>query len=336
MSDDAGRRPRGPGATRGPGDAREPATLGEAALEAITRASPPARVAGGPGRPSAGERAGAQPRSRFTGGCAGRRGVPGSRRAVDGHPAEGRHPLRRPCLARPSGLPAAGPGVPDHGADHHRGGGVLRRRLAHRGAGPFAAGVLTSALAPTNTLPGNPAALKHAFDTAGRAWPRGPQPARRRADQPRHAPAGGHPAVPGRRELGATPGKVVFRNEVVESSSTPRSRPRCTRCPAGGVVADQPFLHPRPRPGPQLPGVRGRPGNPGLRHELAQPRPWAGALGPGHLRGALLEAMDAVGEISGSDRIGTIGLCSGGQLLAATLALLARGATTGSRTPASG
>src|SRR5262249_14623018 len=38
---------------------------------------------------------------------------------------------------------------------------------------------------------------------------------------------------------------------------------------------------------------------------------------------ALLEAMDAVREISGSDQLGTIGLCAGGQLLAGTLAILA-------------
>jgi polyhydroxyalkanoate synthase len=38
---------------------------------------------------------------------------------------------------------------------------------------------------------------------------------------------------------------------------------------------------------------------------------------------ALLEAMDAVREISGSERIGTAGLCAGGQLLAATLSCLA-------------
>ena len=38
---------------------------------------------------------------------------------------------------------------------------------------------------------------------------------------------------------------------------------------------------------------------------------------------ALLQATDAVQEISGSDTIGTIGLCAGGQLLAATMGYLA-------------
>jgi polyhydroxyalkanoate synthase len=37
----------------------------------------------------------------------------------------------------------------------------------------LAAGILVSALAPTNTLWGNPAALKHAFDTGGASLERG-------------------------------------------------------------------------------------------------------------------------------------------------------------------
>ena len=52
--------------------------------------------------------------------------------------------------------------------------------LAADGANPrraeqarFATGILTSALAPTNFLPTNPAALKHAFTTGGRSLLRG-------------------------------------------------------------------------------------------------------------------------------------------------------------------
>ena len=37
----------------------------------------------------------------------------------------------------------------------------------------FAVSALTSALSPTNTLPGNPAVLKHALDTGEAAWWRG-------------------------------------------------------------------------------------------------------------------------------------------------------------------
>ena len=106
--------------------------------------------------------------------------------------------------------------------------------------------MLTSALAPANTLPGNPAALRHAVGTGGHSLLRGdPQPARRRAcGPPWPSQADTRPFRLG-ANLGATPGAVVFRNAA-----------------------------------------------------------------------AMAEAMDAVVAITGSARIGTMGLCAGGQLLA--------------------
>ncbi len=53
----------------------------------------------------------------------------------------------------------------------------------------FAVGVLSSSIAPTNFLPGNPAALKVAFDTMGRSLVRG---ARNFVDDARHN--GGFPS----------------------------------------------------------------------------------------------------------------------------------------------
>lgn len=91
----------------------------------------------------------------------------------------------------------------------------------------LAASLLTSALAPTNTLPGNPAALRHAVDTGGHSLLRG---ARNLLADVR---AGRR--VPGQADtrrfrlggnLGATPGAVVFRNDVLEliqySPATPQ------------------------------------------------------------------------------------------------------------------
>ena len=81
----------------------------------------------------------------------------------------------------------------------------------------FLAGVLTSAMAPTNVLAGNPAAMKHAVTTGGASLLRG---ARNLAtDLVRN---GGMPAQikPGTYRVGenlaVTPGAVVFRNEIVE------------------------------------------------------------------------------------------------------------------------
>jgi len=81
----------------------------------------------------------------------------------------------------------------------------------------FAVGALTSALAPTNTLPGNPAALKRAFDTAGLSLARSLRQFVRDVRT-----NGGLPAQTDRsaftvgESLAVTTGAVVDRDEVAE------------------------------------------------------------------------------------------------------------------------
>ena len=81
----------------------------------------------------------------------------------------------------------------------------------------FSVNALVSALAPTNTLPGNPAALKRAFETGGRSVVRG---LGHLVDDVRHN--GGMPTQTDRtaftvgRDLGVTPGTVVYRDDVLE------------------------------------------------------------------------------------------------------------------------
>src|SRR5207253_7861151 len=81
----------------------------------------------------------------------------------------------------------------------------------------FLAGLLTSALAPTNTLVGNPPALKRVFETAGASLVSG---ARNFVRDIRHN--GGMPSQVDRtaftvgKDLAATPGAVVYRDEVCE------------------------------------------------------------------------------------------------------------------------
>jgi polyhydroxyalkanoate synthase len=81
----------------------------------------------------------------------------------------------------------------------------------------FVAAVLTSTLAPTNTLPGNPAALKRAFETGGASLARG---ARRWLSDVRHNR--GMPQQVDRgalrvgEDLAVTPGAVVYRDDVLE------------------------------------------------------------------------------------------------------------------------
>jgi polyhydroxyalkanoate synthase len=81
----------------------------------------------------------------------------------------------------------------------------------------YASTLLIDALAPTNTLLGNPAAIKRAFDTAGLSLFRG---ARNFLEDVRRN--GAMPSMVDRRrfrvgqELAVTPGAVVYRDEVME------------------------------------------------------------------------------------------------------------------------
>jgi polyhydroxyalkanoate synthase subunit PhaC len=95
----------------------------------------------------------------------------------------------------------------------------------------FAVNALSSALSPTNTLVGNPAAIKRAFDTGGRSVLRG-----LRNLVGDVLTNGGMPTQTDRsaftvgRDLGVTPGSVVYRDDVMEliqyQPATPQVRER--------------------------------------------------------------------------------------------------------------
>jgi polyhydroxyalkanoate synthase len=189
----------------------------------------------------------------------------------------------------------------------------------------FAAGVVTSALAPTNTLPGNPAALKRAFDTGGASLARGARNLLADVRDGRRTPR----QVDARsfrlgENIGATPGAVVFRNEVVEiiqySPATEQVRTipllivwsLVNRFYILDLAPGRSFIEYAVSQGIEVFVTSWR--NPGRAQAGWDLDTYAAALA---------EAMDAVAEISGSDRVGTMGLCSGGQLLAALLAHLA-------------
>ena len=81
----------------------------------------------------------------------------------------------------------------------------------------FVLNAYPSALAPTNTLLGNPAALKRAFDTGGRRLLR--RLGHMLHDIPDNRgvpPPGDPPALTLGEELGGTPGEVVPPGEVIE------------------------------------------------------------------------------------------------------------------------
>lgn len=188
----------------------------------------------------------------------------------------------------------------------------------------FAAGILASGLAPTNTLLGNPTALKHAFDTGGRSLVRG---ARNLLADARHGrlprQVDSSPFRVG-ETVAVTPGQVVFRNEVVEviqytpTTPTVRSVPLLivwsviNRHYILDLAKDRSFVEYALSRGLQVFVTSWR--NPGPEHADWDLDTYAQAL---------VDATDAVRQITGSTTVGTVGLCSGGQLLAATAAHLA-------------
>ena len=188
----------------------------------------------------------------------------------------------------------------------------------------FAAGILASALAPTNTLAGNPTALKHAFDTGGMSLVRGARnlmsDLRHNRGMPRQVDSS--PFQVG-ENVGATPGQVVFRNEVLEIIQYTPTTPEVQSVPLLVVwsvinryyvldlARDRSFIEYALGQGIQVFVTSWR--NPSQEH---------GDWNLDTYAQALLDALDAVREISGSEKVGTVGLCAGGQLLAATMAHL--------------
>jgi polyhydroxyalkanoate synthase subunit PhaC len=236
----------------------------------------------------------------------------GDRRFTD--PAWATNPMyRRLCQAYLAVEQAIGSAVEDADVDWQ-----TRERAR------FAAGILSSALAPTNNLAGNPTALKHAFDTCGKSLLRGGRnlvnDLKHNRGMPRQVDSS--PFRVG-ENVGATPGQVVFRNEVLEIIQYTPTTPTVQSVPLLVVwsvinryyildlAENRSFVEYALSQGIQVFVTSWR--NPTQEHGDWDLDTYAQAL---------IDAMDAVGEITGSEQIGTVGLCAGGQLLAATMAHL--------------
>ncbi len=190
----------------------------------------------------------------------------------------------------------------------------------------FAVNALTSALAPTNTLPGNPAALKRAFDTGGVSLLRGLGHV---AHDVRHN--GGMPSQTDRsaftvgQDLALTPGAVIARTEVAEliqySPSTPtvRSRPVLVIPPPIGRYY---FLD--LRPGRSFVEYAVGQGLQVFMLSWRNPQQEQADWGMDTYAAGILAAVEAVREVTGSDDVNTIGFCAGGILMSTLLSHLAQ------------
>lgn len=185
----------------------------------------------------------------------------------------------------------------------------------------FVMNILMSAVAPTNLLPTNPAALKRAFDTGGRSMVRGAQ---HFWHDVRHN--GGMPSQTDRSafavgtDLAATPGWVVQRDALAEliqytpTTPTVRQRPIVIIPPPIGRYY---FLD--LRPGRSFVEYAVSRGLQVFMVSWRNPTAGMGSTGIDDYAQRVLSALDAVRDITGSEQVGTVGFCAGGIIMSGVL-----------------
>ncbi|MDN5855449.1 MAG: alpha/beta fold hydrolase [Actinomycetia bacterium] len=178
----------------------------------------------------------------------------------------------------------------------------------------FVATLLTSTLAPTNTLVGNPAAIKRAFETGGASLGRGARNAvhdlRHNGGMPRQVDRG---AFTVGRDLAATPGAVVHRDEVLELIQYRPTTEQVRRIP---VVVVPPqinkFYFMDLAPGRSLIEFAVGRGQQvfaiSWRNPTIAQRDWTLDT----YAAAIITALDAVAAITRSEQVNVFGLCAGG------------------------
>lgn len=189
----------------------------------------------------------------------------------------------------------------------------------------FVLGLVTEAVAPTNTLVGNPAALRRAFKTRGRSL----------IDGLRHfaydvRKNGGLPSMVDTRPftlgdtIAATPGAVIFRNDVLEliqytpTTAKVRKRPLVVIPPQINkyYILDL-------APGRSLVEYAVENGQQVFMISWRNPGPEMRDWDMDTYVTAVLEAIDAARQITNSDDVNVMGVCAGGITAAAMLGHLA-------------
>jgi len=190
----------------------------------------------------------------------------------------------------------------------------------------FAVQAMTSLLAPTNTLLGNPAAVKRAFDTGGRSVARG---LGHLLHDLRHN--GGMPSQTDRtvftvgKDLALTRGAVVHRDEVAEiieyapSTPTVRQRPLLIVPPPIGR-----FYFLDLRPGRSFVEYAVSRGLHVFLLSWRNPTREQAGWGLETYARRILDALHVVKEISDSPDVNTLGFCAGGILQTTVLSHLAQ------------
>ena len=189
----------------------------------------------------------------------------------------------------------------------------------------FAAAILTSAVAPTNALVGNPAAVKRAYETGGLSLLRGTRNFVRDVRSNRGMPSTvNRDALTVGNDLAATPGAVVYRDEVCEvlqytpSTGTVRSRPVLMVPPQ---ISKYYFMD--LSPGRSFVEHAVAHGLPffviSWRNVTADQRDW----GLETYAAAIDRVLDVVRDVAQSDDLNLIALCAGGIITSTVLSHLA-------------
>ena len=189
--------------------------------------------------------------------------------------------------------------------------------------------IVVDALAPTNVLAGNPAALKRAFETGGASLLRG---ARNfvtdivtNKGMPRQVDRS---AFTIGKDLAATPGKVVFRNDLIELLQyAPQtetvfevpllcSPPWINKYYVMDLAPQRSFIEWAVQKGHTVFAISYRNADASMRAVTLDD----------YLVHGPSDALDAVEEITGADEVNIVGLCLGGTLTAMLLAHLEQSA----------
>jgi polyhydroxyalkanoate synthase len=195
-----------------------------------------------------------------------------------------------------------------------------------RAKAEFAVSLLADALAPTNLLLTNPAALKRAFETGGRSVLDG---ARNCLDDVRHN--GGRPRQVDTssfrlgENMAATPSKVVFRNDLIELL---QYLPQTDQVHAVPLLASPPWINKYYimdlAPGRSLIEWAVRQGRTVFAISYRNPDASMSALTmDDYSTDGMQAALDAVTAITGSETVDLLAVCLGGALAAMTAAQLA-------------
>jgi polyhydroxyalkanoate synthase len=187
----------------------------------------------------------------------------------------------------------------------------------------FAAKFILDALAPSNTLPGNPAALRQAFDTGGKSVVRG---AKNMVDDLRHN--GGWPSQVDASgfevgvNMAATPGAVVYRSSLIELM---QYEPQVKRVHAVPLLFCPPWINKYYimdlAPGKSLIEWAVQHGHTCFAISYRNPDATMRDLGfDDYLLQGPLDAVRVVREITGAPEVNTLSVCLSGTLTAIGLA----------------